>query len=85
MVLKSAKWDLNGVKMAIFDAKSQKSPNSWRLCPLCDTLELQRFVQQGPKSDNFCAKNIYFWFEPPLSQQKPGSVSGCIYSCRQIF
>ena len=47
MVLKRAKCDLNDVKIAIFAAKSQKSPSSWGLCPLCDTLELQRFVQHG--------------------------------------
>ena len=47
MVLKRAKGDLNGVKIAIFAAKLQKSPSSWGLCPLCDTLELQRFVQHG--------------------------------------
>ena len=34
-------------KSAIFAEKSQKSPSSWGLCPLCDTLELQRFVQYG--------------------------------------
>ena len=32
MVLKRAKYDLNGVKIAIFAAKSQKSPSSWWLC-----------------------------------------------------
>ena len=47
MVLKRAKCDLNGVKITIFAAKFQKSPSSWELCPLCDTLELQRFVQRG--------------------------------------
>ena len=26
--------------------------------PLCDTLTLHQFVQQGPKLDNFCAKYI---------------------------
>ena len=45
MVLKRAKCDFNGVKIAIFAAKLQKSPSSGGLCPLCDTLELQRFVQ----------------------------------------
>ena len=47
MVLKRAKCDLNGVKIPIFAAKSQKSRNSWGLFPLCDTLELQRFDQHG--------------------------------------
>ena len=42
MVLKRTTCDLNGVKIAIFAAKSQKSRSSWGLCPLCDTLELQR-------------------------------------------
>ena len=39
MVLKRAKRDLNGVKIAIFAKKLQKSPCSWQLCPLCNTLE----------------------------------------------
>ena len=56
MVLKRPKCDLNGVRIAIFTAKLQKSPISWRLWLLCDTLELQRFVQPGPKLDNFCAR-----------------------------
>ena len=47
MVLKRAKCDLKGLKIAIFATKLQKSPNSWGLCPLCDTLEWQRFVHQG--------------------------------------
>ena len=47
MVLKRAKCDLNFVQIAIFAAKSQKSPSSWGLCPLCDTLELQQFVHHG--------------------------------------
>ena len=46
MVVKRAKCDLNGVKIAIFAAKLRKLPSSWGLCPLCDTLELQRFVQR---------------------------------------
>ena len=28
---KRAKWDWNGVKIAIFSVKSQKSPSDWRL------------------------------------------------------
>ena len=59
MVLKHAKCDLNGGKIAIFALKSQKSPISWGLYPLCDKLELQRFFSMGPTLDNFCAKNIY--------------------------
>ena len=39
MVLKRAKCDLNGVKIAIFAAKLQKSPSSWGLRPLSDTPE----------------------------------------------
>ena len=55
MVLKRAKCDLNGVKIAFFATKLQKSPSSWELCPLCDTLELHRFVQHGTysKLENF--------------------------------
>ena len=44
MVLKRAKCDLNGVKAAIFPAKITQQLG---LCPLCDTLELERFVQHG--------------------------------------
>ena len=32
--------------------------------PLCDTLELHRFVQHGSKLDHFPTK-IYFWFKLP--------------------
>ena len=44
MVLKRAKCDLNCVKIAIFPAKITQQLG---LCPFCDTLELQQFVQHG--------------------------------------
>ena len=39
IVLKRAKCDLNGVKIAFFATKSQKLPSSWGLCPHCDTID----------------------------------------------
>ena len=66
MVLKRAKCDLNGVKIAIFAAKSQKSPSSWGLCLLCDTLELQRFVQHGTKIRQFLCKKQLLLVQAPL-------------------
>ena len=65
MVLKRAKCDLNGVKIAIFAAKLQKSPSSW--APSVTRLSSNGLFSTGPKLDNYCAKNIYFWFKPPLS------------------
>ena len=65
MVLKRAKCDLNGVKIVFFSAKSQKLPSSWGLCPLCDTLELQRFVQHGTQIWQFlCEKTFTFGSSP---------------------
>ena len=65
MVLKRDNCDLNGIKIAIFAAKSQKLPSSWGLCPLCDKLEYNNgLFSTGPKLDNFCAKIIYVWFKP---------------------
>ena len=52
MVLKRAKCDLPGDKIAIFAVKLQKLPSSWWLCPLCNTLELRRFVQHGTSSSS---------------------------------
>ena len=85
MVLKRAKCDLNDVKIAIFAAKSQKSPSSWWICPSVTRLSSNGLFSTGPKSDNFCAKNSYFWFKPPLSSQNLGCASGRIHSCTQIF
>ena len=65
MVLKRAKSDSNGLKIAIFAAKSQKSPSSWALS--VTRLSSNGLFSTGPKLDNFCAENIYFWFKPPLS------------------
>ena len=64
MVLKRAKSDSNGVKIAIFDAKSQTSPSSWALS--VTRLSSNGLFSTGPKLDNFCAKNVYCWFKPPL-------------------
>ena len=44
MVLKRAKCDLNGVKIANFATKITQQLGA---LPLCDTLEQQRFVQHG--------------------------------------
>ena len=67
MVLKRVKCDLNGVKIAIFAAKSQKSSSGWGPAPSVTRLNSNGLFSTGPKSDHFCAKNIYFWFKPPLS------------------
>ena len=64
MVLKHVKCDLNGVKIAIFDAKLQKSPSSWGSALSVTHLSCNGLFSTGPKLDNFCAKNIYFWFKP---------------------
>ena len=71
MFLKRAKCDLNGVKIAIFAAKSQKSPSSWGLCPLCDTLELQRFVQHGTQIRQFLCKKHLLLIQAHSLQVKP--------------
>ena len=67
MVLKRAKCDLNGGKIAIFAAKSQKSLAAGSSAPLVTRLSCNGLFSTGPKLDNFCAGNIYFWFKPPLS------------------
>ena len=68
MVLKLAKCGLNGVKIAIFAAKSQKSPSSWGSASFVTRLSSNGVFSTGPKLDNFWAKGIYFWFKPSLSQ-----------------
>ena len=60
---KSAKCDLNGVKIAIFAAKLQKSPSSC-LLENVTCLRSNGLFSTGPKLDNVWAKNIYFWFKP---------------------
>ena len=64
MVLKRAKYDSNGVKIAIFAAKSRKSPTS--RAHSVTRLSSNGLFSTEPKLDNFCAKNIYFWFKHPL-------------------
>ena len=71
MILKRAKCDLNGVKIAIFDAKLQKSPSSW-----CSTLSVTRLSSNvlfstGPKLDNFCAKKHLLLVLVPSLLEKP--------------
>ena len=85
MVLKRAKCSLNGVKIAIFAKKSQKSRSNWGLWPFVTRLSSNGLFSTGPKLDNFCAKNIYFWFKLPLSYRNPGCASGRIPYCRHIF
>ena len=67
MVLKRAKCDLNGIKIAIFAAKTQKSPAGGGSALSVTRFSCNGLFSTGPKLDNFCARNIYFWFTPPLS------------------
>ena len=67
MVLKREKCESNGVKIAIFAAKLQKSPAAEGSAPSVIRLSCNGLFSTGPKLDNFCAKNIYFWFKPTLS------------------
>ena len=65
MVLEHAKCDLNGVKITIFAAKITQQLGV--LPPSVTRLSCNGLFSTGPKLDNFCAKNIYFWFKPHLS------------------
>ena len=85
MVLKRAECDLNGVNIAIFAARSQKSPKAGGSTPSVTRLSCNSLFSTGPKLDNFCSKNIYFWSKIPLSYQNPSCASGRIHSSRQIF
>ena len=64
MVLKRAKCDLNGVKIAIFAAKSQKSPSSWGLCPSVTRLSCNGLFSSGPKLDSHVQKTFTFGLSP---------------------
>ena len=86
MVLKRAKCDWNGIKIAIFAKKSLKiTQQLGALPPLWHAWVASVCSARGPKLDNFCAKNIHFWFKPPLSKQNPVCATGGIHSCWQIF
>ena len=85
MVLKRAKCDLNGVKIAIFAEKSQKSPAGGGSAFSVTHLSCIGLFSTGPKLDNFRAKNVYFWFKPLLSKQNPKCASGRSHFCGQIF
>ena len=85
MVLKRAKCDLNDVKIAIFPANCKNHAAAGGSDPSVTRLSCNGLFSTGPKLDSFCAKNIYFWFKPPLSYQNPGCASGRIHSCRHIF
>ena len=71
MVLKRAKCDWNGVEIAIFAAKLQKPRSSGGLRPLCDTFELQRFVQLGTKFRQFLCKKQLLLVQAPSLLPKP--------------
>ena len=62
MVLKRAKCDSNSVKIAIFAAKSQKSPSS--RAPYVTRLSSNGLFWTGPKLDYFCAKKFTFGSNP---------------------
>ena len=70
MVLKRAKCDLNGVKIAIFAAKSQKSPSSWGLSPLCHTLESQRFCPARDLNYTIFEQKTFTFGSSPLFLNK---------------
>ena len=53
--------------------------------PSVTRLSSNGLFSTGPKLDNFCSKNIYFWFKPPLSYQNPGCASGCIHPADIFF
>ena len=65
MVLKRAKCDLNGIKIAIFAAKSHKLPSSWGLCPSATRLSSNGLFNTGPKLNNFCAKKHLLLVQAP--------------------
>ena len=69
MISKRAKCDLNGVKIAIFAAKLQKSSCSWGLCLSETRLSCNGLFSTGPKLDNFCVKTFTFG-SSPLSLSK---------------
>ena len=67
MVLKRAKCDLNGVKI-VFLLQNRKSQSAaGGSTPSLTRMSCSGLFSTGPKSDDFCAKNIYFWFKPSLS------------------
>ena len=64
MVLKRAKCDLNGVIKLLSLPKNRKNhPAAGGLAPSVTHLSCNGLFSTGPKLDNFCAKNIYFWFK----------------------
>ena len=68
MILKRPKCDLNGVIKSLFLLQNWKNhPAAWGSAPSVTRLSSNGLFSTGPKLDNFCAKNIYFWFKPPLS------------------
>ena len=60
MVLKRAKCDLNGVKIAVFAAKSENHPTAGGYAPFVTRLSSNALFSTGPKLDNFCAKTFSF-------------------------
>ena len=65
MVLKRAKCDLNGVIKLLFLPQNCKNhPAVEGSAPSVTRLSCNGLFSTEPKLDNFCAKNIYFWFKP---------------------
>ena len=71
MVLKRAKCDLNGVKIAIFAVNCKNHAAAGGSGPSATRLSCNGLFSTGPKLNNFCAKNIYFWFKPFPLLPKP--------------
>ena len=85
MVLKRAKYDLNGVKIAILPQNCKNHPAAGVFAPSVTSLSSNGLFSTGSKLDSFCTKNIYVWFKHSLSQQNLGGASGRIHLCRHIF
>ena len=64
MVLKLAKCDLNGVKIAFLPQNRKNHAAAGGSGPSVTPLSCNGLFSSGPKLDSFCAKNIYFWFKP---------------------
>ena len=73
------------LKLLFLLQNRENDPAAGGSAPSVTRLTSNGLFSTGPKLDNSCAKNIYFWFKPHLSYQNPGYASGRIHYYRHIF
>ena len=81
-VQKRAKYNSNGVKMAIFyKKKSQRSPCNWRRTSGCDAINVDQLFSTTTRC--FLGKKFYCLVRPPLIKKRSCVAENCLLLTNQ--